>query len=580
MNPRSSTSRRPVTLGASLLVFILSACASETDGVSADLVLTGGTVWTGDDAAPFAEAVAVQGNRILAVGSADDVAATIGDETRVIELDGRFVSPGFIDNHTHFTRAGELILGVNLLDVSDEAGLVQRVSEAAERMPQGSWIVGGLWGAYEAWGQNTTGREDTAGQIEESFRPDRGMIDSVTPNHPTVLNKYDSSEYLANGLALDAAGADCSWEGVECVDGAPTGGLTPQAARRIMREIPQKTQEQKLAEGRAALQRLAEHGVTTIHDITSDDQWQVFEALKESGDLTARIYARPTLDRWEELQAAGRVPGFGDEFLKIGGLKGFVDGIMGTSSARFYEPYLTSGEVGRWRQMVIDAPGMQALITGADEAGYWPQVHAIGDQAIDTLLTMFERTIEENGPKERRFRMIHTQVISGPEVADRMAGMDIIAEVQPYHAIDDMRWMELRIGGRSRWAYAFKTLDDAGVLLSFGSDWPGTSAAWYTSNPLHGMYAAVTRQTLDGAPDGGWFPEERVDTETALRAYTVNNAYAAGEEDFKGRIREGYLADLAVLDRNPLEADPSALKDIQVVWTIVDGTIVFERGMN
>jgi predicted amidohydrolase YtcJ len=268
--------------------------------------------------------------------------------------------------------------------------------------------------------------------------------------------------------------------------------------------------------------------------------------------------------------------GFGDDWLKIGGLKGFVDGIMGNSSAYFYEPYLTSGERGQWRTMVTEPPGMEPLLFCADSAGHWPQVHAIGDQAIDTLLTMMEKVMRVNGPKERRWRIIHTQVIRGAEVAQRMARLGVMAEVQPYHAIDDMRWMEQRIGTRGRWAYAFNTLEKAGVRMSFGSDWPGTNAAWYTADPLLGMYAAVTRQTLGGQPAGGWFPEERISAESALKAYTTGNAWAAGEENYKGKIAPGFLADLVVLDQDPLRVQPTALKDIKVLLTIAGGRVVFD----
>jgi predicted amidohydrolase YtcJ len=257
-------------------------------------------------------------------------------------------------------------------------------------------------------------------------------------------------------------------------------------------------------------------------------------------------------------------------------LKGFVDGIMGNSSARFYEPYLTTGVRGSWRDMVSNAPGIERLIFGADSAGHWPQVHAIGDEAIDTLITMLEKVMTTNGPKERRWRVIHTQVIRNADVAQRMARLGLIAEVQPYQAIDDMRWMEERIGPRARWAYAFKTLQDAGVRLSFGSDWPGTNASWYTASPLIGMYAAVTRQTLDGKPEGGWFPQERVDLQTALEAYTVNNAFAAAEEHSKGSLQAGKLADLVVLGRDPFQVPATQLKDSKVLITVVGGKIVFE----
>jgi predicted amidohydrolase YtcJ len=540
-----------------------------------DLILAGARAWTGDAAQPWAEAVAVRDGRITAVGSRNAVLALRDANTRVIDVPDGFIVPGFIDNHTHFGSAGALLLGANLLDVADDAGLVRRVREARDRLPPGAWIVGGDWGAYEAWGVGTTGREEEQ-RVAEPFVPHRAMLDSITPDNPVLLNRWDRSAWLANARALEAAGAACDWDGVECTAGAPTGRLTPSAAARVRAVIPPKPFEQRLAEARVALAQLAELGVTSIHDNTSREQTAVFHALRDAGELSVRVYTRPTLDTWEGLTAAGISHGFGDEWVRIGGLKGFVDGIMGNSSARFYEPYLHTGERGSWRDMMSPPGNMERLLLGADAAGHWPQVHAIGDEAIDTLLTMFERVIAQNPPRERRFRVIHTQVIRGPEVAARMARHGIIAEVQPYHAIDDMRWMEERIGARARWAYAFRTLHDAGVLLSFGSDWPGTNASWYPANPMQGIYAAVTRMTLDGAPAGGWFPEERVDVETALRAYTVNNAWAAGEESEKGRLRVGMLADIVVIDADPFRIPPEQLKDVLPVVTVVGGRVVHD----
>ncbi len=566
--------RRPGSLwiGAALCCLTLAgpAWAAET----ATLILTGARVWTGETARPWAEAVAVGGERILAVGSAEEVAAHRGAGTRVLELGGRFACPGFIDNHTHFDRAGALILGVNLLDVAGEEELARRVAAARDRLPAGAWIVGGDWGAYEAWGKGSTG--GAGGAAAAPFLPHRSMIDPVTPGNPVLLSKWDRSLYLANARALEAAGAGCGWEGVECEGGVPTGRLSPVAARRIEAAIPGKPLEQRLAEGRAALAQLAGFGVTGIHDITGPEQMAAFHELRRRGELTVRVYARPTLDRVEHLVALGIGPGFGDAWLKIGGLKGFVDGIMGNSTARFYEPYLTSGRRGSWRPMMEPAGNMERLLRIADGAGFWPQVHAIGDEAIDTLLDLYERVMTGAAPRERRFRVIHTQVLRGPEVASRMAKLGLVAEVQPYHAIDDMRWMEERIGPRARWAYAFKTLEDAGVRLSFGSDWPGTNASWYPANPLLGIYAAVTRKTLEGQPAAGWFPEERVDLETALRAYTVNNAWAAGEEAEKGTLAPGKLADLVVLDRDPFQVPPDELKDLRVLLTVAGGRVVHE----
>ena len=567
--------RRATLLIPTLALALAPALAH---GQHADLILTRARVWTGAaNATGEVTAIAIAGERILAVGTDAQMAAHRGPATRVIELPGRFIAPGFIDNHTHFAQAGALLLGVNLLDVADEAGLIRRVREARDRMPPGAWLVGGDWGAYEDWAMGATGREgDQRRAAAEPFRPHRAMIDSITPNTPALLSKWDRSAWLANGRALELAGADCSWDRVECEGGRPTGRLSPLAAARIRAAIPPKSLDQRLAEARMALAQLREFGVTTIHDNTPPEQFQVYEELRRRGELTVRVYARPTLDKWDELRAVGIRHGFGDEWIKIGGLKGFVDGIMGNSSARFYEPYLTTGVRGSWRDMVTNEPGMLPLLLGADSAGHWPQVHAIGDEAIDTLLDMYEHVIRTNGPKPRRFRVIHTQVIRGPEVARRMADLGIIAEVQPYHAIDDMRWMEERIGARARWAYAFKTLEDAGVMLSFGSDWPGTNASWYPASPVLGIYAAVTRQTLDGNPPGGWFPEERVSLETALRAYTVNNAYAAGEEAIKGTLEPGKLADIVVLDRDPFGIAPAEIKDLKVLLTIVGGRIVYE----
>jgi cyanophycinase len=569
-----------------LLALLLLVPASAV-GQDADIILTGGRVWTGNSAQPWAQAVAIRGERILAVGDNAAVERHRVAATRVIDLHGAFVAPGFIDNHTHFDQAGALLLGANLLDVSDTAGLVRRVREARDRLPAGSWMLGGDWGAYEAWSMGATGREGGVAEGQE-FRPHRASIDSLTAEHPVLLSRWDRTLHLANARALALAGADCGWAGVECEGGSPTGRLTPEAAARIRAVVPQKPMEQRLAEARLALAQLRELGVTTIHDITPPAQFSVFEELRRRGELTVRVNARPTLDKWDELAAVGVGHGFGDEWIRIGGLKGFTDGIMGNSTARFYEPYLTTGRRGEWRDSTntgatrgagsgMQPPGnMERMILGADAAGLWPHIHAIGDEAIDTLITLFEKAMQVNGPKERRFRIIHTQVIRDASVAERMARLGITAEVQPYHAIDDMRWMEERIGDRSRWAYAFRTLHSAGVRLSFGSDWPGTNASWYPASPVLGIYAAVTRQTLDGEPAGGWFPEERIDVETALRAYTVNNAWAAGEEAVKGQIAAGMLADIAVLDRDPFNVGPHELKELKVLLTVLGGRVVHD----
>ena len=558
----------------------LSGRAFAQTPAEADLIVRNAVIWTGDSAQPRAQALAVRGERLIAVGSNSQVDAHRSGRTRVIDAGGRFMTPGFIDDHTHFGQAGALLIGANLLDAHTPGPFAARVKDAVARMSPGAWLTGGDWGAYE----------DTT---RARFSPDRALIDSISPRTPILLNRWDRSTWLANTVALERAGLTCATRapGLECANGRPTGRVSDSALMRVRRAITPKTFDQRLREARAALRHLAELGVTTIHDITPPAQLPVYTELKRRGELTARVFARPTLDKWNELAYAGISPGFGDDWIRVRALKGFVDGIQGNSTARFYEPQLHSGKRGEWRDSTntgaiagggpgsgMNPPGnMERLLFGLDSAGWWANVHAIGDEAIDTLLTIMEKVITTNGPKERRWRIIHSQVIRNAAVAQRYKRLGIIAEVQPYHAIDDMRFMEDRIGGRARWAYAFKTFHDAGVPLLFGSDWPGTNASWYTANPLTILYAAVTRQTIDGKPEGGWHPEQRLDLETSLRAYTVNNAWAEGEESSKGMLRAGLLADFVLIDRALFAISAAQIKDAKVLLTVVGGRVVYER---
>ena len=551
----------------------------------ADVIVRNARIWTGDSTRPRAEALAIRGERLIAVGTNAQVDARRGTRTRVIDAGGRFITPGFIDDHTHFGQAGALLIGANLLDVHTTGPFASRVKAAALRMSPGAWLTGGDWGAYEDNPANSTGA--AAGRPTTRFSPDRSIIDSVTPGTPALLNRWDRSAWLANGVALGAAGLSCAnpVDGLECVNGQATGRVSGNALARVRSAIAPKTFDQRLREARAALQHLSELGVTTIHDITPPAQLPVYTELKRRGELTVRVFARPTLDKWNELTYAGISPGFGDDWIRIRALKGFVDGIQGNSTARFYEPQLHSGKVGEWRDSTntaaTDGPGsgmnppgnMERLLFGLDSAGWWANVHAIGDFAIDSVLSVMEKVMRVNGPKERRWRIIHSQVIRNAAVADRYKRLGIIAEVQPYHAIDDMRWMEERIGTRARWAYAFKTFHDAGVPLLFGSDWPGTNASWYTANPMTILYAAVTRQTVDGKPEGGWFPQERLDLETSLRSYTVNNAWAEGEEANKGSLATGKLADFVIIDRDLFAIPAPQLKEAKVLLTVTGGRI-------
>ncbi len=339
--------------------------------------------------------------------------------------------------------------------------------------------------------------------------------------------------------------------------------------------MPPASFEQRLAENRLALHDLVRHGVTTIHDITGPEQMGQFQYLRDHDSLTVRVCARPTLDKWEQLAAVGIQNNYGGEWINICGLKGFVDGIMGNSSAMFREPYEHTPESrGQWRTMMSPPGNMEKLFLSADAAGLTATIHAIGDLAVDTLLDMVAMATATNGPRDRRFRMVHAQVVEPDDFA-RFGELGVIAEVNPFHAIDDMRWMEDRIGERSVGAYAFRSLMDGGALLVFGSDWPGTNAAWYPTDPMQLIYAAVTRKTLDGFPAGGWYPAQRLTVQEALEAHTINGAYAAFEEHVKGKLAPGYMADLTVLSQNLFEIDPDGIKDVRVLRTMVNGKWVY-----
>ncbi len=545
---------RSCGLSGTMLAMAAVACAAPAQ-IPAErvLVLTDARIWTGDSAAPWADAVALRGEWLIAVGDRAAVMEAAGPGATVEELGGRMVVPGFIDTHTHFNRAGELLLGVNLLAVADDVAFRRHVLEAHERLPRDAWMVGGDWGAYD---------------LESTWVPRRELLDGIVGDRPALLRKWDRSVYLANAAALRAAGLEPSRH-----DGIVSG----DDLARVREAIRAGSLEQRLAEAMLALYDLKSHGVTEIHDITGDDQMRIFQHLLRVDSLSVRVCARPTLDRWEHLAALGLQTGYGNRMLRICGLKGFVDGIMGNSSAMFREPYRHMPETtGRWRAMMSPPGNMRRLIIAADAAGLTPQIHAIGDLAVDTLLDLFQEALRVNGPKDRRFRMIHAQVVERDDF-ERFGALDIIAEVQPYHAIDDMRWMEDRIGERSRGAYAFRSLKDGGALLVFGSDWPGTNASWYPAEPLLGIYAAVTRQTLDGEPPDGWYPNQRLTVQEALDAYTVAAAYAGFEEDWKGKLVSGYVADLVVLSANLFEIEPAAIKDVTVDGTMVGGRWVYRR---
>jgi len=514
---------------------------------------------------PWAEAVAVSGDEVMRVGSVDAVAPLIGDKTEVIAADGGMLVPGFIDTHVHFLSGGSSLASVQLRDAPTPEEFVRRIEAFAENAEPGEWITGGAWD-HTNWG----------GEL-----PRRDWIDEVTPDNPVWVSRLDGHMALANSLALQQAGVDADTPdiaGGEIIrddDGRPTGILKDNAMLLVQEAIPEPTERQLDAWLDAAMRYVAGHGVTTVHDMSDGvgDGWAGLETYRRAaarGDLITRIYAVTPLGEWRTLVADIERNGRGNEWLKTGGVKGFMDGSLGSHTAAMLEPFTDTPEESGFLLDSLD--NLRAMMTGADAAGLQLNIHAIGDKAIRDLLDIFHDVARENGERDRRFRMEHAQHIHPDDIA-RFAVQDVIASMQPYHAIDDGRWAERVIGPeRVKTTYAFRSLIDTGAHVALGSDWYVAPA-----DPIAGIYAAVTRRTLDGRNPDGWVPEQKITVEEALRGYTVEGAHASFEEDRKGMIRAGMLADMALIDRDLTSIPPATIRDAKVLKTIVGGRVVYSR---
>jgi predicted amidohydrolase YtcJ len=585
---------RPFHLGLLALPALLLAlsCSSKPTG-DADLILLNGAVYTMEEGQPWASAVVVTENTITAVlEDGSEAEAYRGPDTRVVDLQGKFVLPGIIDGHVHFNAAGALINDANLMTVSDDAGLLEEMRRVVGILGEGEWIAGGLWGAYEEWSLGADAAEE---KRDARWEPDRWSIDEVTAANPCLLTSFDGELFLANTAALRAAGLDeAPVEGMKLrEDGVPTGLIYQgsPALSRIREVRTPKSHERLLNENRAALKALREAGIVEVHDIARPDQVDRFVELQRNGELTARVWLRPDLSLGAELGEGGFTMGLHpetkapDPWLRYGALKGYIDGIMGTHGALFFEPYSDQPDnYGHYRRhtssdeamQVEDMEKMYGLIRAGLDGGFVPNVHAIGTKGVALMLDLYER-LKNEGVDLTGFRVIHNQVVR-PQDFPRFQELGVIAEVNPYHISDDMRWMEERIGPeRSAWAYAFASMLEYGTMLSFGSDWPGTSAAEYHMHPKYLIHAAVNRTTVNHTPEGGWFPEQKISVHEALKAYTINNAIAAFEGDVRGSLKAGKLADITVCDLNLMEIDPSRILEMNVEMTIVDGKIVYER---
>ncbi len=544
------------------LLLLLGACAPALRAQGpADLVVYG-RVWTGDPIRPWADAVAVKGERIAAVGTRRQMLSLVGRATRILDAGRNLVTPGFGDAHTHFLGGGFQLISVDLRDADSPSEFVRRIGDFARAIPEDRWILGGDWD-HERW--------------SGAPLPRREWIDSVTPNRPVFVQRLDGHMGVANSLALRLAGITRDTPSPpgglivrDSITGEPTGVLKDNAMDRIFAIIPAPTPDQADSALARAMRHAASLGVTQVHVMSDWDDFAVFRRARARGAMITRIRAYVQIGGWRRLADTVLMAGHGDAWLNWGGLKGFMDGSLGSTTAAFYQPYLDVP--GTRGLLVTDSATRRREILSADSAGLQIAVHAIGDRANAMLLGFFEEAIRRNGPRDRRFRIEHAQHLR-PQDIPRFGGLEIIPSMQPYHAIDDGRWAAHRLDtARLRGTYAFRSLLDARARLAFGSDWTVAPL-----DPIQGIYAAVTRRTLDGRNPGGWFPEQKITVEEALRAYTSGVAYAGFMEEQVGILRPGMLADIVLLDRDLFREPPQNLDQAHVTATIVGGRVVYER---
>jgi predicted amidohydrolase YtcJ len=514
------------------------------------------------------ESVAVLGGRIVAVGTARDVDAWRGPATRIVEAQGRLVLPGFNDAHLHLVSGGMQLESVDLKDAPSREEFARRIAARAATLPKGEWVTGGDWDE-QRW---------NPAQLPDAALVDQALQAAGVPDVPVCVYRYDGHMALANGAAMRLAGVSPKTRDVAggAVDRdahrAPTGIFRDAAMALVSDRMPPLSRERRLRAIERALEHAASLGVTSMQDMNPDpEDVSLYAELAERGALTAHLYAAPYLKTWKTYAAAGLRRGFGSEWLRLGALKGYADGSLGSQTAYFFEPFSDApGNHGLLSDEMQPPSAMLDRMLGADAAGMQLCIHAIGDQAISIVLDQFEEVARRHGPADRRFRIEHAQHMA-PRDFDRFKALGVVASMQPYHAVDDGRFAEKRIGPeRIKTTYAFRTFLDHGVHLAFGTDWDVAPL-----DPLLGLEAAVTRATLDGRNPGGWVPEQKISLVEAVTAYTQGSAYAEFQEKVKGTLAPGMIADMVILSRDIFRLEPQRIHEARVETTIAGGRIVW-----
>ncbi|HMA61386.1 MAG TPA: amidohydrolase [bacterium] len=547
---------------SSLIILILISISifscTRSKNSSATLAIINARIWTGDSSNPWAEAISIQNDTITAVGDNSTIENFISEKTKVIDAQGQFVCPGFTDSHVHFLEGGMRLASVNLRNAQTPEEFTKKIKNYADTLKPGTWILGGDWD-HTNWG----------GKL-----PEKSWIDSVTPENPVWVSRLDGHMALANSKTLDLAGIDNSVKdtagGTFIRDGKGnlTGILKDNAMEKVESIIPEPGEDLKMKALNAAMDHVHSMGVTSVHHMGSWDDLKIFEKARAKDSLKVRIYAAVPIHTVDRLARKLKEQEQEDKWLKIGGLKGFIDGSLGSHTAAMFEPYTDALE--DYGLIVTEKENMYEMVKKGDRIGAQLIVHAIGDRANHMILNIYEKVMDENGERDRRFRIEHAQHLI-PEDIPRFDELNVIPSMQPYHCIDDGRWAEPLIGkNRMQTTHAYHSLLDNNAHLIFGSD-------WYVAppSPLKGIYAAVTRATLDGKNPSGWVPDQKISVEEALQAYTISPAFASFDEDIKGSLEPGKLADLVILNQDITQIDPENIWDVKVVKTIVGGEVVW-----
>jgi predicted amidohydrolase YtcJ len=550
------------------LILMTGIHASSQSRPSATLIVTNAVIYTVDKQHPRAEAVAVIGDRIVGVGARAEVDSWRGPQTKVINAGGKLVVPGFNDAHLHFISGGEQLNQVNLTDAGSAQEFARRIAAQVSKTPKGEWILGGRWDETK-W--------------PKAELPTRELVDPVTGDTPIFIERYDGHQSLANSAAMKLAGINAKTPDVpggvivRDASGNPTGIFKDAAQNLVNKAIPPMSHERRMRAARRALEHAAALGVTSVQDMNPEfADVAVYSELAEKGELTARIYAVPMETSWQDQAKIGIRRAWGSSYLRLGAVKGYADGSLGSRTAYMFEPFADDpGNRGLLSDEMHPPGAMRDRLMQADAAGLQLRIHAIGDRAISMILDIFSDIEKKHSYHDQRFTIEHAQHMAQKDF-ERFAKLHVIASMQPYHAIDDGRWAEKPLGpDRARYSYAWRSFLDHGVTLAFGTDWPVAPL-----HPMLSLYAAGTRATLDGKNPDGWIREEKITLSEALEAYTMGSAFAEFQEREKGSIMPGKLADMVVLSDNIFDLKPDAIRNVRVNTTIVGGKVVYDGTAN